>query len=98
MAFVDAQHYRQSLEEELKFHREAGNADIVMGLEIAVADLVDEPTTIPDTWPRGRWLDLDCFDAHKQPCYMCSNCRNEVADNYIKQHKYCLHCGAKMEE
>ena len=43
MAFIDTLHYRQSLEEELKFHREAGNDGIVMGLEVAVAALADEP-------------------------------------------------------
>jgi hypothetical protein len=45
----------------------------------------------------GRWLDMDSFDAHYQPIYQCSECGKQVADNYISCHKYCLHCGAKMD-
>ena len=45
----------------------------------------------------GRWIETDYFDAHKVPIYECSACFQEVADHYIKCHKYCLHCGAKMD-
>lgn len=45
----------------------------------------------------GKWLDMDVLDAHYQPVYKCSECGKEVADNYISCHKYCLHCGAKMD-
>lgn len=45
----------------------------------------------------GRWIETDYFDAHKVPIYECSVCFREVADHYIKYHKYCLHCGAKMD-
>lgn len=45
----------------------------------------------------GRWIETDYFDAHKVPIYECSVCFREVADHYIKCHKYCLHCGAKMD-
>lgn len=45
----------------------------------------------------GKWLETDYFDAHKIPIYKCSVCFKEVADHYIKCHKYCLHCGAKMD-
>mgnify|MGYP006338132223 FL=1 len=44
----------------------------------------------------GEWIETDYFDAHKAPVYKCSVCFREVADYYIKCHKYCLHCGAKM--
>ena len=47
---------------------------------------------------RGRWYDEDSFDAHYQPIYRCSVCNKTVADNYISEHKFCLHCGAEMEE
>ena len=46
----------------------------------------------------GKWLDEDSFDAHGSPIYRCSECNKTVADNYISCHKYCLHCGAKMDE
>ena len=45
----------------------------------------------------GRWIETDYFDAHKVPIYECSVCFKEVADHYIKCHKYCLHCVAKMD-
>lgn len=56
---------------------------------------------IPDADVReeryGHWIDLDAYDIHHVPIYMCSDCFKEVADIYIKNHKYCLHCGAKMK-
>lgn len=59
-----------------------------------------EKFPIADVEPvrHGRWLDMDSFDAHYQPIYQCSECRKQVADNYISYHKYCLHCGTKMDE
>lgn len=48
--------------------------------------------------PYGKWLNTGSYDAHHQPIYICSVCGKEVADTYIKYHKYCLHCGAKMIE
>ena len=56
--------------------------------DIPAADVV--PVT------HGEWIDTDCFDSHYQPIYECSHCHKQVADNYISYHKYCLHCGAKM--
>ena len=44
----------------------------------------------------GRWIDTGFFTSHKIPIYACSLCFNEVYDSYIDCHKYCLHCGAKM--
>lgn len=45
----------------------------------------------------GKWIDTDTFDFHCVHIYQCSNCSKEVADNYIDNHKFCLHCGAKMD-
>ena len=45
----------------------------------------------------GRWYDTDRISTHKNPVYQCSVCMNEVEDHYIKHHKYCLHCGSKMD-
>lgn len=44
----------------------------------------------------ARWLDTDTFDHHCVHIYKCSACGKEVADDYITNHKYCLHCGSKM--
>lgn len=45
----------------------------------------------------GRWLDTGYYGHSKSPIYICSNCRKEVEDYYIKNHKFCLHCGARMD-
>lgn len=54
---------------------------------------------------RGRWYDEDSFrltqqegGLHYSPIYRCSVCNKTVADYHISEHKYCLHCGAEMEE
>lgn len=44
----------------------------------------------------GKWIDTDTFDFHCVHIYQCSNCGKEVADDYIDNHKFCLHCGADM--
>lgn len=63
--------------------------------------LIDEETRVPaaDVEPvrHGRWLDTDTFDFHCVHIYQCSNCLKEVADDYIDNHKFCLHCGTKMD-
>ena len=45
----------------------------------------------------AKWLVTEYYDCHKQPIYQCTNCNNEVADEHIDKHKFCLHCGAKMD-
>ena len=45
----------------------------------------------------GYWINTGTFDNHYTPIYQCSECWKEVADNYISNHKYCLHCGTKMD-
>ena len=57
--------------------------------ETPTADVVEEV--------HGQWISTDSFDNFKTPIYQCSMCVREVADNYIHLHKYCLHCGAKMD-
>ena len=56
-----------------------------------------EPTADVVEVKHGQWLDTDNFSFHKTPIYQCSVCKREVTDNYICLHKYCLHCGAKMD-
>lgn len=53
----------------------------------------------------GRWYDEDSFrlsqqvgGLHYAPIYRCSVCNKTVADEFIENHKYCLHCGAKMDK
>ena len=55
------------------------------------------PTANVEEVKHGRWFDTGSFDHHYTPIYQCSVCRKEVADNFIDLHKYCLHCGAKMD-
>ena len=55
------------------------------------------PAADVDEVRHGFWIDTDRFDSFKTPIYQCSKCWKEVADNYIKYHKYCLHCGTEMD-
>lgn len=45
----------------------------------------------------GKWIKTDFYGYFHTPIYECSICKKEVEDNYIENHKYCLHCGAKMD-
>ena len=45
----------------------------------------------------GKWVDMDSYADHDTPIYACSICYEQVYDKHIKAHKYCLHCGAKMD-
>ena len=69
---------------------------MVSGME-RIRDMIDEAPTA-DVAPvvHGKWIDTDTFDFHCVHIYQCSNCHKEVADDYIDNHKYCLHCGAMM--
>ena len=46
----------------------------------------------------GFWISTGFYDSHMNPIYQCSNCKKEVADYFIGDHKYCLHCGAEMKD
>lgn len=72
--------------------------DITMGYAIA-KDLIRK-APVADVAPvkHGRWLDTESLDAHYQPIYKCSECWKEVADYYIDNHKFCLHCGTRMDK
>lgn len=80
------------------FHRMNEAEDVINNYvrKTAAADV--EPAI------HGRWYDEDSFrltqqegGLHYAPIYRCSVCNKTVADNYISEHKYCLHCGAKMD-
>ena len=46
----------------------------------------------------GKWVFMDSYADHETPVYACSVCYEQVYDKHIKAHKYCLHCGAKMDK
>ena len=46
----------------------------------------------------GRWIDTGYHGYSKKPIFQCSECHGEVEDYFIKNHKFCLHCGAKMDK
>ncbi len=72
-------------------------AAVVSGME-QVKDLINDASAA-DVAPivYGHWIDTDTFDFHCTHIYQCSNCGKEVADDYISCHKFCLHCGARMD-
>lgn len=55
------------------------------------------PAADVDEVRHGRWICGDYYDNHYNPIFECSSCNKEVADRFIKNHNYCLHCGAKMD-
>lgn len=59
-------------------------------------DIARFPAVDAEPVRHGRWIETEYYDAHKTPIYQCSVCWKGVADHYIKQHNFCLHCGAKM--
>ena len=69
----------------------------ILGLKGALSYAETLPAADVAPVRHGRWLDEDSFDAHYQPIYRCSECGKTVADYFISCHKYCLHCGAKMD-
>lgn len=89
---VDAMGYRKVLEEELRFHRECDNREIIQGLEIAVADLGDMPTlevrpVVHAKWIFGKTLDHEWMK--------CSNCLKSQTPTGV--FAYCPNCGATMD-
>ena len=59
--------------------------------------LNSQPAADVEPVRHGEWIDTDTFDFHCVHIYQCSNCGKEVADDYIDNHKFCLHFGAKMD-
>lgn len=60
--------------------------------------ILEAPAADVEPVRHGKWIDTDTFDFHCVHIYQCSNCGKEVADDYISNHKFCLHCGAEMDE
>lgn len=97
---IDAVKYREMLEEEIAFSEENGKEELVHGLEIAVADLMDAPNIDPETMrPNGQWVS----NWYKITCSSCNHsvflgtkdpvCHKAEKENF----KFCPNCGAKME-
>ena len=59
--------------------------------------ITDVSTTDVEPVRHGYWVDTDSYADHDTPIYACSVCYEQVYDKHIKAHKYCLHCGAKMD-
>lgn len=58
----------------------------------------DAPAEDVEPVRHGKWIDTDFYADHDTPIYACSVCYEQVYDKHIKAHKYCLHCGAKMDK
>ena len=66
-------------------------------MAVRVTNIMNIPAADVAPVVHGRWYDEDSFDFHGSPIYRCSVCNKTVADNYISFHKFCLHCGARMD-
>ena len=75
-----------------------GKAYISAELEVYIKKVFDE-TPVADVAPvrHGKWIETGYYSRSKNPIYLCSVCHKEVEDRFIKNHKFCLHCGAKMD-
>ena len=86
-------YYKYSMLYDLAYHDNVnGNCD--GKIDITVVDSISGADVKPVQ--HGKWIDTDTFDFHCVHIYQCSNCGKEVADDYIDNHKFCLHCGADM--
>lgn len=95
MRLIDADRLLEKLSENLEdfemmiSHKGRG---IAVGTSMAIDRVNEQPTIDPESLrPHGRWKQARYTEA---PLYLCSECDNPE----YKQHKYCPHCGAKMED
>ncbi len=78
-------------------HSNGEQIEYVNGILKSISIINEQPIADVYEEVHGCWIDTDKFDNFKTPIYQCSVCIKEVADNYIHLHKYCLHCGAKLD-
>lgn len=72
--------------------------DITRGYAIAKDLIRNAPVADVAPVKHGVWYEEEGTDAYGSPIYRCSHCNRTVADYYISQHKFCLHCGAYMDK
>jgi hypothetical protein len=90
MRLIDAVAYRRELEREKKCER---TGDVLMGLEIAIADLGDMPTIDAEPVKHSQWKYYR--KQGKAVCMTCSFERN-LDDNFGRAVA-CPNCGARMD-
>ena len=74
------------------YDKENGNFRYVLGIE-AVMDYVKEmPTVEAEPVRHGHWVRND------NGTYSCSECQSWIPNEQHYYARYCLHCGAKMDE
>lgn len=89
---IDAREYRSVLEEEIICHK---NEDVRMGLEIAIADLSDEPTVDAVEVVHGEWVEV--IRAVVDTTGYCTRCdKQAVWRTSNKPYAVCPNCGAYM--
>lgn len=57
--------------------------------------LIDNKDNLQEV-KHGEWIFTGYYGYSHCPIYECTNCHESVEDNYIHKHKWCLHCGARM--
>ena len=95
MRLIDAMAYRQVLEEEKNFTLDE---DVNMGLEIAIADLVDAPTIEAEPVRHGRWVNNHCTECGEMPMGTEAWERLDIEPPRFELFMdFCPCCGAKMD-
>ena len=88
----------QAFEEDLKYQEDNNYWQVAKDTRLTINKICNFPITDVVEVVHGKWIDTGTFDAHYSPIYQCSECYKEVADGFISCHKYCLHCGTKMDK
>ena len=92
--YIDA----DKLIEEYKGNILTAQTDYAEGCRDIIEDIKNAPTADVQEVKHAHWIFTDHYGYYHTPIYECSNCQKMVEDNFIHIHKYCLHCGAKMDE
>lgn len=61
-------------------------------LEQTIQDIRNEPTIDAEPVRHGKWIEND------NGTYSCSECKSWIPKEQHYYARYCLHCGAKMDE
>lgn len=90
-------HFDLAIEEAIKFGGDVGKHAVLL-FETMRNKLDTIPAADVVEVKHGRWIDTGYHGYSKKPIFQCSECHGEVEDYFIKNHKFCLHCGAKMDK
>ena len=99
--YIDIDHEIQEMQQAIEENKDShilGDKIASHAFELMIKKFQSLPPADVIPVIHAHWINTDFYDGHHTPIFECSYCHKEVADNFIKIHNYCLHCGAKMDE